>query len=331
MQFEQLRRREFIALIGSVAAAWPLAARAQHMRRVGILVSFGDRDPEGQSRVSAFRQELERLGWSVGGNVHIDYRWVSDLDHAQASAAELVGLRPEVILAFGNANLAALRKETRSIPIVVVQAGDLVGSGFVASLAHPGGNITGFTNWEYSIGGKWFEILREIVPGLAKVITISNPSNLASTSLHSREIEDGAHKAGIQFTAVSIRETTDFNDAIERLARTPSGGLIVLPDNTTFARRELIIALAARHRLPAVYPLRFFVRAGGLISYGVDQIDQSRRAASYVDRILKGEKPSELPVQAPTKYELVINLKTAKALGLDVPLHLQQRADALIE
>jgi len=328
-----MQRREFITLLGGAAAVWPLTARAQQpdqMRRIGVLIGFADNDPEGQARAKAFQQKLQDLGLTDGHNVRIEYRWIIDPDRIPALAAELVHLTPDVILAYGNPVLAALRRETRSIPIVFVQVTNPVGGGFVASLAHPGGNITGFTNFEFAIGGKWLETLKEIAPDTRRVAVILNPEN-PTASGYLGAIEAMAPSLGVQVTPTAGRDAADIERAIEAFAGAPDGGVIVLPDLIAFFNRELFVALAARHRLPAVYPVRLFAAAGGLLSYGVDQINQSRQAASYIDRILKGEKPADLPVQAPTKFELVINLKTAKALGLTVPPQLLARADEVIE
>jgi putative tryptophan/tyrosine transport system substrate-binding protein len=327
-----MRRREFFTLLGS-ASMWPLAAVAQQTNRVwriGVLTIFAENDPAGQARANAFQQKLQDLGWVNGRNVRIDYRWVTNLDRIGAYAAELIQLRPDVILAYGNPLLAALRRETRSIPIVFAQVSNPVGGGFIASVAHPGGNITGFTNFEFAIGGKWLEILKEAAPSTKRVAVILNPEN-PTASGYLGAIEAMAPSLGVQVTPTAGRDAADIEGVMEAFARGPDGGVIVLPDINAFVHRELFVGLAARHRLPAVYPDRLFAAAGGLLSYGVDQINQSREAASYVDRILKGEKPADLPVQAPTKFELVINPKTAKAIGLPVPPTLLARADEMIE
>jgi putative ABC transport system substrate-binding protein len=328
-----MRRREFIAIIGG-AAMWPLAVPAQQperMRRIGILMGIAETDVEGQRYIAAFRQRLRELGWREGQNIGIDYRWAGgDARRVQAYAAELVGLKPDVILAYAPAVLAALRHETGTIPIVFVSVADPVGGGFVASLAAPGGNITGFTNYEFTIGGKWLEALKEIAPHVSRVMVILNPANPTGPG-YVRMIETAAASFAVQVTATPVPDTTDYERVIESFVREPNGGLIVLPDIRANVERERIIALAGRYRLPAVYYIRHFATGGGLLSYGPEAVDQYLRAASYVDRILKGEKPANLPVQAPTKFELVINLKTAKALGLTVPQTLQVAADEVIE
>jgi putative tryptophan/tyrosine transport system substrate-binding protein len=332
-----MQRRDFITLFGGAAvasAAWSLAARAQQdgrVRRIGVLTPFAESDPEGQLRIGAFRQALEKLGWTDARNIRIDYHWApGDADRLRSYAKKLVGLTPDVILSNSTLMLAALKFETKTVPIVFVSVPDPVENGFVASLARPGGNITGFTNFEYTLGGKWLELLKEIAPRMARVTVIENPGDRASSE-YAHAIAAVAPSLGVQLITADVHDATGIERAIGELARQSNAGLIVLPGAFTAIHREAIVALTARHRLPAVYPYRYFVTDGGLISYGVDVVDQYRQAATYVDRILKGEKPANLPVQAPTKYELVINLKTAKALGLDVPLILQQRADELIE
>jgi len=328
-------RRHFITLLGGAAAAWPLAARAQQnerIRRIGVLIANAESDPEGQARVAALRQDLQRLGWTEGRNIRIDYRWgVGDPDRARDYAAELVALAPDVIVANGTLASTALQRATRSIPVVFVVVIDPVGSGLVQSLAHPGGNITGFATFEPEIGGKWLELLTEISPGLTRVAGILDPAFLGFATVW-REIESIAPRFGLGVTKVVHRDPgDDIEAAVAAFAQDAGGGLIVLPTPANNMSRERIISLAVRHRLPAVYPFRLYATDGGLMSYGFDSFDLFRRGASYVDRILKGEKPADLPVQAPTKYELVINLKTANALGIEVPLQLQQRADEVIE
>jgi ABC-type uncharacterized transport system substrate-binding protein len=333
-----MRRRAFIALIGGAAAApamlWPLAARAQpaaDVRRIGVLSPFAESDPEVQANVTAFRQSLQKLGWTEGHNLRIDYRWGSaDAERIQAQAVELVGLKPDVILVSTALALQPLQRETRSIPIVFTQITDPVGSGFVTSLANPGGNITGFTPAEFSMYGKSLEVLKEAAPHVTRVAVILNPDQKPQAGMW-RAIEAAAPSFGVRLTAAGARSPGEIERAVDSFAREPNGGLIVLPNPVTEGNRKLIITLAARHRLPAVYSFPFFARDGGLISYGVDLVDQYRQAAAYVDRIFKGEKPAELPIQQPTKFELVINLTTAKALGLDLPWFLQQRADEVIE
>jgi putative tryptophan/tyrosine transport system substrate-binding protein len=329
-----MRRREFITLLGGAAVAWPFAARAQQgerMRRIGIVTVFSESDPEGQSRLRVLVQRLGELGWTEGRNLHIDYRWgAAERGRVRALAQELIALQPDMIVAGGGPAAFATWQATRSVPVVFVQVVDPVALGIVASLARPGGNLTGFTHFESAIVGKWLEALKEIAPGMSRAAVVFDSDNPAS-AVYLRAIETVLPSFGVQLTPTGVRDAAEIERAIDFLAPERNGGLIVLPGPATNAHRELIIALAARHRLPAVYPQRYFVQDGGLMSYGVDLPDMYRRTASYVDRILKGEKPADLPVQSPTKYELVINLKTAKALGIDVPLFLQQRADELIE
>jgi putative ABC transport system substrate-binding protein len=328
------QRREFITLVGGAAASWPLAARGQEparIRRIGVLSPLAENDPEAQANVSAFRQALEMLSWTDRRNLHIDYRWGSgDSERIRAYAIELVGLKPDVFLVSTALVLQPLQQETRSIPIVFTQISDPVGSGFVASLSHPGGNVTGFAIAEFSIYGKSLEVLKEAAPHVTRVAVILNPEQKPQAGMW-RAIEAVAPSFRVQLTAASVRNAAEIERAIDEFAHEPNGGLIVLPNPVNEGNRKLIITMAARHRLPAVYAFRFFVTDGGLISYGVDLADQYRQAASYVDRILRGEKPAELPVQQPTKFALVVNLKTAKALGLDVPPTLLSRADEVIE
>jgi putative ABC transport system substrate-binding protein len=329
-----MQRRDFITLIGGAAAAWPLAVHAQQpggMRRVGVLMAFAENDLDAQANITAFRQALQKLGWTDSGNVHIDYRWgAGDPERIRAYAIELVGLKPDVILAVSALVLQPLLQEARSIPIVFTQIGDPVGSGFVASMPHPGGNITGFTPAEFSMQAKKLEILKEVAPRVTRVAVLLNPEQIPQAGMW-RAIEDVAPTFRVQLTAAAVRDPAEIERAIDIFARESNGGLIVLPSGLTIVHRGLIIALAARHRLPAVYQYRQFVTDGGLMSYGNDLADQYRQAASYVDRILRGEKPGDLPVQQPTKFELVINLRTAKALGLTVPPTLLDRADEVIE
>jgi putative ABC transport system substrate-binding protein len=329
-----MRRREFIKSIGGAAIAWPLSARAQQgerMRRIGVLMNLASDDAEGQARLAAFQRELRQLGWSVGGNVRIDYRWgAGDADHIRTFAAELVALAPDVILSTGSPSVAALQQATRTMPIVFVTVVDPVGSGFVDSLARPGGNITGFTLFEYSISGKWLELLKQIAPDVTRAAIIRDPA-LTSGGGQLGAIQAVAPLVGVEVTPINVRDAGEIERAITAFAHSSNGGLIVTGATLASVHRDLIIALAARHKLPAVYFGRYFVLGGGLISYGPDQIDQYQRAAGYVDRVLKGAKPADLPVQAPTKYELVINRKTAKALGLEVPPMLLARADEVIE
>jgi putative ABC transport system substrate-binding protein len=327
-----VKRREFITLLGG-AATWPLTARAQQserMRRIGVLMAFAESDPEVQANVTAFRQALEKLGWTDGRNVQIDYRWGgADPERIRAYAIELVGLKPDVILVSSALVLQPLQQETRSVPIVFTQVAEPVGNGFVASLAHPGGNTTGFTA-ELSLYGKLLEVLKEVAPHVTRVAVLLNTEQVPQAGMW-RATEAAAPSFRVQLTAADVRDAADIEHAIGVIARESNGGLIVLPSGPTIVHRELIIALAARYRLPAVYAFRQFVTDGGLISYGFDLAEQYRQAASYVDRILRGEKPGDLPVQQPTKFELIINLKTAKALGLEVSLQLQQLADEVIE
>ena len=328
-----MRRREFITLLGG-AAAWPLAARAQQperMRRIGVLIGAIETDPEAQARIVAFKEGLQALGWTDGRNVHIDYRFGSaDLDLTRKYAAELVGLMPDVILANSPLVLRALRQQTSTIPIVFALVVDPVGEGFINSLAQPGGNITGFTSLEYPMSGKWLEVLKEISPNVRRVGAINQAENVTGAG-YLRALESAALTMGMQLIAAHVRDAAEIERAIVATASQSNGGLIILPSPLALVNREMIVKLAAQHRLPAVYPFRYFVASGGLMSYGVDTVEVFRRSASYIDRILKGEKPAALPVQQPTKFELLINLKTAKALGLEVPWFLQQRADEVIE
>jgi putative ABC transport system substrate-binding protein len=329
-----MRRREFIAGLG--AAAWPLVARAQQqdgrVRRIGVLSNLSAGNPEEQIRDAAFLQRLQELGWTVGNNVWIDYRWAAgDSDRIRKYASELVSLAPDVIVAPGGSTVGPLQRATRTVPIVFPNAEDPVGAGLVDSLARPGGNVTGFMTFEYSMAGKWLEFLKQIAPSMTRVAVLRDATQGGGTSEFA-VIQAMAPSLRVEVNnPVNVRDAAEIERAIAAFARSSNGGLIVTAGPTATIHRELIIALAARHKLPAVYPNRFFVTAGGLISYGPDRIDPWRRAADYVDRILKGEKPAGLPVQAPTKYELVINLKTAKALGLDVAPTLLATADEVIQ
>ena len=329
-----MRRREFITLLGG-AAAWPLAARAQQderMRRIGLLTG-GPRpdDQDAQANIAAFLEGLQRLGWIDGRNVRIDYRWaLGQADAIRKQAAELAALAPDVILSSGTASLVPLMQATPTVPIVFVNVADPVGGGFVDSLARPGGNATGFMQFEYDLSGKWLELLKQIAPNVTRAAVLRDPA-LPSGIGQFAVIQSVAPSIKVEVRPVSVRDAAEIERAIAAFARSPNSGMIVTSSALTVRHRELIIALAARHKLPAVYYRRYFVATGGLISYGYDTVDQYRRAAGYVDRILKGEKPADLPVQAPTKYELVINLKTAKALGLDVPATVLARADEVIE
>ena len=329
-----MRRRDFIQAVAGSAAAWPLAVRAQQSerkRRVGVLMGLAADDPEAQDRIAAFEQGLQQLGWTDGGNLQIDYRrgaGASDLTRRYAD--ELVALAPDVILASGGTVVGPLLQATRTVPIVFTQTPDPVAAGFVSSLARPGGNATGFTTAEYGISGKWLELLKEIAPAVTRVAVLRDPSIPAGIGMWGA-IQSVAPSFGVELRPIDVRDAGEMERAVTAFARGSNSGLIVTSSGSAAVHRELIIALAARYRLPAVYNYRYFATGGGLISYGPDPIDQFRRAAGYVDRILKGEKPGDLPVQAPTKYELAINLKTAKALGLDVPSTLLARADELIE
>ncbi len=325
-----MRRREFMTLIG--AAAWPLAARAQQperVRRIGVLTTLADDDPENKARLAGFRQGLERLGWSDGRNVEIDYRFgAGSADNAQALAKATVASQPDVIFVQGTPYTAAMRQQTHAIPIVFVGVTDPIGPGFVASMGRPGGNLTGLMLYEASVSGKWLSMLKEIAPGLSRVALIYNPK---VTVFYLRAAEALAPSLSIELVPSPTESTADIERTIESFARVPNGGLVVPPNFTAQANRDLIIALAARHRLPAIYAYRAFVSAGGLMSYHTGYVEMFRQAAAYVDRILRGAKPADLPVQAPTKYETVLNLKTAKMLGLTVPPGLLLAADEVVE
>jgi putative ABC transport system substrate-binding protein len=326
------RRREFITLLGVAAAAWPLAARAQdRVRRIGVLQIQASGDPVRQMYLQEFRQELERLGWTEGRNVQTDVRFgAGDATVTRRHVEELVALAPDVILTSGAAGVAPLLQATRSIPVVFTLVADPVGAGFVDSLARPGGNATGFSALEYGFGGKWLELLKEIVPSVKRVAVARDAAISAGIGTFGA-INSVAPGLGVELTPFNIRDAGEIERALATFASGSNGGLIVTPSGLSFVHRDLIIALAARYKLPAVYFTRVYPDAGGLASYGTHNASQYQRAAGYVDRILKGEKPADLPVQAPTKYELVINLKTAKALGLDVPPTLLARADEVIE
>jgi putative tryptophan/tyrosine transport system substrate-binding protein len=331
-----MRRREFFGLIGG-AAAWPLTARAQPQaaRRIGVISAIPESDPEEKPRRMAFQQGLEQLGWASGRNLRIDFRWNNRSDVALAEemlalSKEMVALEPEVILVQSNPGVAALRQVTSTIPIVFVSVADPVESGFVESLARPGGNITGFSNFEASMGGKWLEALKQIAPGVTKVLALLQVETAANAGFL-RTAQSAAASLGVNLSAASVHDAAEIETALTALSTESNCGLIVMPHPVTVTHREVILKLATRYRLPAVYAFRYHVAEGGLMSYGIDLVDLYRRAATYVDRILRGAKPRELPVQAPSKFEMVINLKTAKALGLDVPLHLQQLADEVIE
>jgi len=328
-----VKRRAFITLLGGAAAAWPLAARAQQvggMRRIGVLMHSRADEAEAQARLLAFLQGLADAGWAVGRNLRIDYRWsVGNQARLQRDAAELIALNPEVILAGVGATIATLLQATRTVPIVFAQGIDPVGNSYVESLARPGGNSTGFMQFEYSLSGKWLELLKEVAPPVVRVAVLREPgvAGIGQWAI----IQAVAQSLGLELKPIELNAPEQIERAIATFARSPNGGLIIVVSAAALHHRELIISLAARHRLPAVYAYRIFVTDGGLISYGADIAGQYRRAAGYVDRILKGEKPGDLPVQGPTKYDLVVNLKTAKALGLDVPDSLLARADEVIE
>ena len=327
-------RREFITLIGGAAAAWPLAARAQQaerMRRIGVLLNTAADDMVFQTRVGAFLQGLALLGWTIGRNVRIEVRWSGGkADEARRYATELAALAPDVILAHGVSSVRPLLQATRTVPIVFPIASDPVGAGLVESLARPGGNATGFMSFEYPLSGKWLELLKDIAPGVTRVAVLQDPTQGGGSSAFA-VIQAAAPSLGVEVTPVNLRDAPEIERAVAEFARTSNGGLIVTGSALSNVHHKLIITLAARHKLPAIYFERSFSAGGGLISYGSDYIDHYRRAAGYVDRILKGERPADLPVQAPTKYELVINLKTAKTLGLEVPPTLLARADEVIE
>jgi putative ABC transport system substrate-binding protein len=327
-------RRQFITLLGGAAAAWPLAARGQQgerMRRIGVLSPLPADEPEWQARLAAFHQGLQELGWTVGRNIRIEYRiGPGHSEYLRGRAAELVALAPEAILVNGSSPLAPLLQITRSVPIVFVNVTDPVGAGFVASLARPGGNATGFTQFEYGMSGKWLQLLKEIAPEVKRAAVLRDPT-ISSAIAQLAVLHSVAQSFGMVVSPLDVRDAGEIERTVTEFARSANGGLVLTTGAAGIRHRELIIALAARHRLPAVYPYRFFPASGGLISYGIDTTEPFRRAAGYVDRILRGEKPADLPVQQPTKFDLGINLKTAKALGLKVPLTLQVAADEVIE
>jgi putative ABC transport system substrate-binding protein len=330
-----MQRREFITLLGGAAAAWPYSVRAQQpdrMKRVGWLASgLAENDPESKARRTAFVQSLRELGWTEGQNIQIDYRWgAGNADVTRKYAAELVALAPDVTLGIASQAVSALQQASRTIPIIFVLVPDPIGAGFVDSLARPGGNATGFTTFDYGFGGKWLELLKEIAPGVKRVAVIRDPTNPAGSGQWGA-IQSMASSVGVELSSINSRATDEIERAIATFARQPNGGLIMTGSTTAAARRDALIALITRQKLPAVYPYRYYAESGGLASYGPDTIDQYRRAASYVDRVLKGEKPADLPVQASMKFELVINLKTAKTLGITVPPAILSRADEVIE
>jgi putative tryptophan/tyrosine transport system substrate-binding protein len=331
-----MRRRDFIAGLGGAAATWPLAAYAQQpdrMRRIGVLIGFGENDPEAKAQLSGFMQGLADLGWTDGRNLRMDVRWAADnIDRMRTFAKELVGLRPDVIIAHSTPVTAALQRETRTIPIVFVNVVDPVGDGFVAGLPRPGGNITGFINLEASMAGKWVELLTEIAPGVKRVAIMFNPDTApGGGSYYLPAFEAAARSLNVAPIAAPVHSDAEIETVITSLSREPGGGLVVMPDAFMGVHRAPTILLAARNNVPAVYQRSVFVRDGGLLSYGTDPVDIFRRSASYVDRILRGTKPAELPVQLPTRFEMVLNVKTAKALGLTVPPSIFLRADEVIE
>ena len=328
------RRRQFISALGGAVVAWPLAARGQQgeiVRRIGMLMTQAEGDPEGRARIEAFVQALRRLGWTDGLNVHIEYRWsAGDADRIRKNAVEMAALKPDVIVTNGVAGVGPLSQATRAVPIVFVYVADPVGAGFVDSLAHPGGNATGFTALEYGFGGKWLELLKEIAPGVTRAAVLRDPAISAGIGLFAA-IQSAAPSLGVDVVPIDLRDASTIDHGLTTFAHGTNGGLIVTASALALTQVDLLVTRAAQYKLPGIYFARNFVAAGGLASYGPEQIDQYRRAAGYVDRILKGEKPADLPVQAPTKYELIINLKTAKALDLTVPQSILARADEVIE
>jgi putative ABC transport system substrate-binding protein len=331
-----MRRREFISLLGRAAAAWPLAAHAQQgerMKRLGILMTYSEGDQEGQAFLAAFREELEKLGWVEGRNIQIDTRWApaADAESRLKFAKELVALQPDVILSPSTPVTAAVLQQTRTIPVVFASVADPVGSGFVASFPHPGGNATGLINFEPTISGKWLELLKEIAPHVVRVAFLFNPKSAPYFEYYLNPFKTAAASFAVEAVAAPIHDMSELESVVAAQAREPNGGLIQMPDIFLTEHRAELVSLAARYHLPAVYSRRYFTELGGLLSLGNDVRDGYRRAASYVDRILKGEKPSDLPVQAPTKYELVINLKTASTLGLTIPPRLFASADEVIQ
>jgi putative tryptophan/tyrosine transport system substrate-binding protein len=330
-----MRRRDFIKVTVGSVAAWPLMAGSQQsdqMRRIGMLVLFHEDDARARALIASFRQGLSELGWTEGHNIHVDYRWVGgDAARAKANAAELVSQKPDVIVANSTLALAAVRNESSTIPIVFVAVANPIGQGFVSSFAHPGGNITGLTAFEFAIGAKWLELIKEIAPELERIAFIFNPEAGPYAEKFVQSIEPLAHSLGVRLTVTPTRDAREIDRALVAVSGEPKGGLIVSPDAFTIANRDVIISLAARYRLPAIYAYRAYAVDGGLLSYGHDGTEPWRRASTYVDKILKGASPADLPIEQPTKFELVINLKTAKALSLTVPPQLLDRADELIE
>jgi ABC-type uncharacterized transport system substrate-binding protein len=329
-----MRRREFIALLGA-ATAWPLpltAQQAERLRRIGVLSGLAENDPEGHVRVAAFREGLQKLGWTEGRNVRIDIRWgTPEAETMQWFAKELVALQPDLIVTQNTPGTAAMLQQTGVIPIIFVNVVDPVGSGFVANFPRPGGNVTGFVSLEPTMAGKWLELLKEIEPRVVRVAFLFNPATASYAGYYLTPFKAAAPSFAVEAIAAPVHDSSELESVVAALAREPNGGFIAMPDSFLIAHRAEVTSLAARHRLPAVYPFRHFTEVGGLLSYGSDQLDNYRRAASYADRILKGEKPSELPVQVPVKFEMTVNLKTAKALGLEVPPMLLARADVVIE
>ena len=329
-----MKRREFITLLGGAAATWPTLAQAQqseHVRRIAVLMNRAPNDSEGQARLAALRQALQQLGWNEGRNVQIDIRYGEDnIDRERKYAVELLALSPDIIVASGTVSVTALQPISKDVPIVFAVVTDPVGAGFVDNLARPGGTVTGFMIYEYSLAGKWLELLKQIAPSVTQVVVLRDPTNPSGIAIFGA-IRTAAQSLGVQVSPAGIRDAGEVERAIAALARSGNGGLIVTPNASGSVQRELIVALAAQYKLPAIYPFRYLVHNGGLMSYGTDLVDQFRLAARYVDRILKGEKPGDLPVQAATKYQMAINLKTAKALGLSVPNSLMSLADEVIE
>jgi ABC-type uncharacterized transport system substrate-binding protein len=328
-------RRKFIAALGGASFAFPLAARAQqsdHMRRIGVMMAYAESDPEGQTWVAAFREELQKFGWAEGRNIRIDYGWAAaDAELRQKIAKELVAQQPDLIVTQNTPTTAALMQQTRTIPIIFANVADPVGSGFVANFSRPGGNITGFVNFEGSLGSKWLELLRETAPSVNRVAFLFNPTTAPFAEYFLGPFKVAARSFTVEGISAPVRDVSELESTVAALAREPNAGLIVMPETFLNVHRAQVLSLTGRYRLPAAYPYRFFAELGGLLSYGPDPLNNFRRAATYVDRILKGDKPVDLPVQAPTKYELVINLKTAKALDLTIPSTLLSTADVVIE
>ena len=328
-----MQRRDFISFVGGAVAAWPVAVRAQQperVRQIAMLNALGSDDTEAQARIAVFKQSLQQLGWVVGQNLKIEIRQIgADVDRLRSNAVELVALAPDVIVTIGSVAIAPLQQATRTIPIVFVNASDPVGAGFVQSMAHPGGNITGFSNFEYSMSGKWAELLKQIAPNVTRALVVRDPSSAAGIGQFA-VIRSVAQSLGVELTPVDVRDNDEIEQRAAAFASSSNGGMIVTAGGTG-ARRRLIISLASRYKLPSVYPYRYYAVDGGLVTYGPNTLDPVRRAAGYVDRILKGERPADMPVQAPTTYDLIINLKTAKTLGLAIPQSLLARADEVIE